>query len=262
VSAALAVPGGSAAARLKALNAAGVLAGEAGDRAVSREMFEGSLELADAMGDDEAGARASSNLGTLALYAGDFDEAARRYEGSVGYWREVGNDRGLSLNLQNLALANEGLGRRGHAIELLEDAVGLARHAGDPAHLASTLRSLARLLLKADRDPARAVALLRESLLLSQDLGDRPGIVECLESLAAVAGRNGDALTGALLAGAAETTRSASGATQQPNELEWVRAETAALREALGDQRFAATFERGRGLDGGEAVERALAVVT
>jgi tetratricopeptide (TPR) repeat protein len=260
VAAALALEGGTPAARLRALNAAGVLAGEAGDAAEARERFEGSVELARATGDEEAAARAGSNLGTLALYAGDLAEAARRYEGSVGYWRRVGDTWGVSLNLQNLALARDGLGDRPAALELLTSSLALAREAADPAHIASALRSLARLLLKDRRESADAVAFLRESLERSRELDDRPGIVECLETLAAVAGRAGDAVTGSVLTGAADALRGESGATEQPNEAAWVREQTAALRSALGERRFADALAEGRRLDAAEAVRRALAL--
>ena len=104
------------------------------------------------------------------------------------------------------------------------------------------------------------MALLRESLEIARELDERPGIVECLETLAGVAGRRGDAVTGALLIGAAEATREAAGAVLQPDEAPWILAESAAMREALGEAAFAAAVARGRELPVQDAVERALAL--
>ena len=114
--------------------------------------------------------------------------------------------------------------------------MSLARRAGDPAHTASALRTLARVLLAGETDRDRAMELLRESLTRSLDLGDRPGMIECLETVAG----QGDALTGAQLMGAAEAARAAAGAIRGPDEAAWVEATTSSLRSTLGEEAFEA----------------------
>jgi hypothetical protein len=136
----------------------------------------------------------------------------------------------------------------------------LARRAGDPAHLSSTQRSLARAVLLSSGDPSQALALLQEALVLSGDVGDRPGIVECLETLAAVAGRGGDPREGALLIGAAAAARAAAGAARQPDEDAWVRGIEAELSGALGAEAFAQAVAEGERLEPRDAVSRALAI--
>jgi hypothetical protein len=162
--------------------------------------------------------------------------------------------------LHNLAGAYAGLGGRDRAIELLGESVQLARRAGNPVHLSSVLRTLGRVLLQVHRESAEALDLLRESLEIAHELGELPGIVECLDTLAGVAGRAGDAATGALLRGAAEAAREAAGAVRHPDEMPWVLTEMAELRASLGERAFAATVERGRALELEDAVARALAV--
>ena len=103
-----------------------------------------------------------TNLATLAMYAGDYADAIARYEEASEVSRELGDERQLSLALQNVGIAHEGAGHRDRAIDALEESLALARRVADPSHLASTQRSLARVLL--DEDPARALALLHESL--------------------------------------------------------------------------------------------------
>jgi hypothetical protein len=98
--------------------------------------------------------------------------------------------------------------------------------------------------------------LIRESLTRSLDLGDRPGMIECLETVAG----QGDALTGAQLMGAAEAARAAAGAIRQPDEAAWVEATTAALRATLGEEAFEAAHAEGAAFPLEAAVERALGV--
>ena len=213
--------------RLDAHRAAGVMAGEAGDFDAAKTHFTEALGLARELGDRARVARLESNLGTLAMYADDYEEAVARYEaGALISW-EIGDPYGLSLMTQNLGIANEGLGRREQAIALLEESVELAHRAADPAHTASALRSLARVLLAGDTDRARAMELIRDSLVRTRELGDRPGMIECLETVAFVAGRSGDPRTGALLIGAAEAGRAAAGSIRQPDETTWVDGERA-----------------------------------
>ena len=244
-------------ARMRALMAAGILAGEEGDRAVARERFVEALALADETGDVFWHNRLVANLGTLALFEGDHEEAIGRYETALA---AAEDDWVRSLMLHNLASAYAGLGRRDRAIELLDESIEIARTVANPVHLSSTLRTLARMLLQEERESPRALALLRESLEIARDLDERPGIVECLETLAGVAARREEAVTGALLLGAAEATREAAGAVRQPDEMPWILEATTALRATLGEAAFAAAIARGRELPAADAVARGLAL--
>ncbi|HET8756269.1 MAG TPA: tetratricopeptide repeat protein, partial [Solirubrobacteraceae bacterium] len=254
---ALAAGAGSPGPRVTALQAAGVMAAEAGDIDAAGVHFNAGLQLARAVGDRERIARLQNNLGTLAMYAGDHEQAVRRYEEGAVILRDIGDALGLSLVTQNLAIAHDGVGRRDRAIALLEESLELARRAGDPAHTASALRTLARVLLAGGAERERARELIRESLTRSRELGDRPGMIECLET---VAGEARDARTGAILLGAADAARAAAGAILQPDETAWVEATTASLRGALGEPGFGAAFADGAALPLEDAVDRALAV--
>jgi predicted ATPase/DNA-binding SARP family transcriptional activator len=238
--------------RLRTLNSAGVLAGEQGDFAAARELFEESIELAERHDVPASLAGTSMNLGSLALYEGDFAEAVRRYEQGAAYWRAEGDVRWLSVATQNLGLAHGGAGEHERAIELLGESVELAREAGDPAHLASTLRSLSRALLLASRAPAEALEPLREGLALSAELDERPGIAESLETLAAVV----EPETGAELIGAAEAAREAAGAARQPDEEAWVVEVKARLRDALGEAEYERAVRAGAVVELTTAIER------
>ena len=173
--------------------------------------------------------------------------------------RAIGHARGLSLMLQNLGIANAEAGHRERAVELLTESVAVARRAGDPAHVSSTLRTLARLLLDAD-EPGPALEMLHEAMQLSHSLNERPGLTESLETLSAVAARQGDPHTGALLIGAAGALRTAAGGIRQPDEDAWVQGSSPTCATALGDDGFAAAEAEGSELDLADAVARALAL--
>ena len=238
--------------RISALNGAGVMAGEQGDFDAARGRFDEMLALARETGSLDREAVVGSNLANLAIYEGDYAEAILRYEQSAKILRDLGDERGLSLVLQNLGLAHAGAGDRDTAIEYLRQSVTIARRAGDPVHLSSTLRSLGRLQVQEDRGRS----MLHEALEIARDLGDHPGIVEILETLAAAA----DPRTGAMLIGAAGALRAQSGAMRQPDDTAWFTPTEAALREALGDDEFFQAVDAGAAMGTAAAVERALVV--
>jgi predicted ATPase len=238
--------------RMSALNGAGVMAGEQGDFDAARASFDEMLELARETGSLDREAVVGSNLANLAIYEGDHAEAILRYEQSAKILRDLGDERGLSLVMQNLGLAHAGAGNREKAIDYLSQSVTIARRAGDPVHLSSALRSLGRIEVQ---EPSGR-ALLREALEIARDLGDHPGIIEILETLAAAA----DPRTGAMLIGAAGALRAQAGAMRQPDDAAWFEPTEAALREGLGEAAFLEAVGDGAAMGTAEAVERALAV--
>ena len=249
----------SAAAGARALNAAGVLAGAAGDHGEAREAFTGALASARAAGDRAREARVVTNLGVLDVFASDYGSAQTRYEEAAEIWRELGDVRGLSVVIQNLAIVHENRGDLDTAAALVEESVELARAVANPAHIASTLHVLGGLLARSG-DGAGAVPLVRESLEISHAAGEGVATVECLETLAGVAARGGDAVTGATLLGAAEAYREATGAVRQPDEQPFVDATVAVLEAALSPDALTVARDRGRRTDLADAVAIGLRV--
>ena len=188
---------------VRALMAAGILAGEAGDQERGTQHMTAALELSRELGYERGILRASTNLGTLALYEGRVAESVERYAEALEWAAREGDPWSTNLLTHNLASAYEALGDLDRSLELLREALPGARELGDPAHLSTVLRTLGRILLQEGRDDQEALAMLRESLVIAHELGERPGIVECLESIAGAAERVGDLDTSALLMGAA-----------------------------------------------------------
>src|SRR5207248_608125 len=141
---ALATGRGARELRAKALNAAGVLAGEADDFSGAQDLFAEALELAETLPDRRQMARSLMNLGVIALYSEDYATALERYERAGEIWQELGEVRGQSLMRQNMAIVHEALGQIDQATPLLEQGVELARRAGDGMHVAQTLIELGK----------------------------------------------------------------------------------------------------------------------
>jgi hypothetical protein len=104
------------------------------------------------------------------------------------------------------------------------------------------------------------LGILHEALTLLRDVMERPGIPETFDTLAAVAGRQGDPRTGALLIGASEAQHRLAGARRPPDEDAWVLETVTALRQALGEDAFAAAAAEGGELELTDAIARALAM--
>ncbi|RKQ87272.1 putative ATPase [Solirubrobacter pauli] len=258
ISAALGAPDGPPDLRLRALNAAGALAGDQGDLRAAKALFEESLELAKALGDHHRAVRAEGNLGSIALLELDYETAIAHYTRVVSFLRAGGDPWGLGLNAQNLGIAFAGAGYHRRAVEQLTESVAFARQVEDPTLLASTSRTLARIQLSvADAGPAAALALMREAMEISRTVLDRPGLTESFETLARVAA---DARDGARLIGAAEALRASAGGMRPADEQAWVDETVTRLRTALGDAAYAEAEREGAELALSDALALALAV--
>jgi tetratricopeptide (TPR) repeat protein len=231
---------------VKALNAAGILAGEADDFTGAHELFEEALTLADRLSDRRQMARILMNRGVIALYTEDYEAALSRYRAAGDIWSELGDVRGQSVMCQNLAIVHESLGEIDLATPLLEQSVELARAAGDGMHVAQTLVELGKHLMQHRPSDPRAPELLREGLELASALGERRQTVESFEVLAALCARTGAPVTGAELIGAAEAERQRSGIDRKPDELVLFEATTRELGDELGIEAYARARARGR----------------
>lgn len=244
---ALATGEGEPTLRAKALNAAGVLAGEVGNIAAARESFEKARELAAQLGDRRQIARTLMNLGVIALYTADYPAALSRYGEAGEIWQELGDVRGQSVMCQNLAIVHELMGQWREATPLLEQSIEQARAAGDGIHLAQTLIELAKHLVAHRLNDPRISDLLREGLELARDLRVQPRMIEGLEVLAAFSARRGAPLNSAELIGAAEAERERTGTERKADELPVFEPTVRKLEQALGRKDYERAYLRGYG---------------
>ena len=112
---------------------------------------------------------------------------------------------------------------------------------------------LARILIETDGE--RAGAFMRDALVGSQEIGDLNGIVDCLETAAALAA---DPHTATRLWGAAAALRTEAGASRQPDEVAFAERTETRLRAELGPEAFVLTVREGTDLSQSGAVALAL----
>jgi predicted ATPase/DNA-binding CsgD family transcriptional regulator len=247
----------STAALAKALNGAGVLAGNQGDVAVSRDLIERSLRLWERLGDEDEVAHVRHNLGIAEMHQGNFararalleqalatwrrldnraaqafcllslgnlsrdeggDASARALgEASLALYRELGDTRGIGHALFQLGTWSHIEGRRAEARRLLEDSLAHLRRVGDLRGVPAVLVALGRVAMDDGRTD-EAAGLLAEGLRLSQEHADRAAIWRVLEGCAALAARNGEGVRALRLGGAAEALRLSAGTPHSPRE--------------------------------------------
>jgi predicted ATPase len=282
--------------RAKALNGAGVLARAVSDLPAARLAFEQSLAIYQGLDDRWGVANALHNLASIAIQERSYEQAAALLEQSLAMWRDVGDRWGIAMALTFQADVAEDQGDYDRAAMLWQESLTLARELGEIRETAGILGSLGRLArLSGDQDGAaalleeslglmesedrpaianvlhelgrvaqargdrrRAKALHRESLALCREVGDREGIAESLERLAALAVAEAHADRAARLLGAAAALRAAIGLATPPAERTEYERDVEVVRIALDDLDFRAAWAAGRAMTLEQAVAYAL----
>jgi len=245
--AALAAAGTAPHLRARAFNGLGIVVAQQGDLADAAEHFAESLELSRQLGNEDRAATAVCNLGNVRLYQGQLDEARAAYEEAASGWEAAGNRRGIVTATQNLASVDLAAGRSEDAFRRFDEASRLARLHGDPLQVSSVLRDLARGLIEAGRI-ADAREALAEAYPVMRTFGHLADVAGALELYAAIADAEDDPELAAGLLGVAARIRGSIGAVHRLDHAGVVERTAAAVRERLGEEAFAAAFDRGQQL--------------
>ena len=165
-----------AAVRANALRAYGGATDIAGDPNAARELWEQSLELFEALGDEHGRAVMLHRLGISALRRGDLARARELVETSHEIHERNGDRWGKAQTIGTLGAIARDAGDADRAAELIATSAVMAREAGVRWWESGTLAELASLELKAGRiDEAERYA--GESLTIADQIGDRGGRV-------------------------------------------------------------------------------------
>jgi predicted ATPase/DNA-binding CsgD family transcriptional regulator len=186
-----------------------------GDYDRAAVLLDKGLTLARAAHDPANVARALNNLGVLALARGELEEVRALFEESLALWRQLRSDGASALALLFLGHAAHEQGDQQRATALLEESVALARRTGY-ARAAGPALYLQGQVARSLGQHARATAFFQESLTIRREQGDRRGIAECFEGLAASADAGRKPTEAARLLGAADAQRAAIGAPLPP----------------------------------------------
>ena len=229
-----------------------------GDLERASEQIEEAWRILELVEDRVLLSWALVNRACLARLQGDGERALRLLEEGMTLWGRGGGHPTLLAWTQTYlgaVLVEQGEAKRGREVLLrgFDSWVNVHGRWG----MALNLYEQGRAALH--RQEGKAKGLLRESLTMRGEIGDRLGIAECLESLAVLRGSSGDEETAATMLGAAEGIRERF---QTPvpelyrSAVEKCRAKAQA---GLAPERMKTLTEQGRDLNSEEAAELGLA---
>ena len=229
------------------LQFAGSLARERGDYERAAALHGESLELWLQLGDRRGVARSLNYLAFVSWLRGDLAAAALHGADTFARFEALEDREGMAWSLLNQAAAAYYGGDLVHARTTAREALGLA---GDAAFKEGTAWALNLLGLVALREKRRdqAAALLRRSLELHRDLGDRWRMASVVEGLAAVARASGELQRSVVLDAGAAALRETLGTPLPPAEARDWEAERAAAAATLGPDEYAALLRAGHAL--------------
>ena len=230
-----------------------------GDAVQAEAWLTESLALARTLNDRWLMARALSILADLVTERGELVLGISYAEEGLALARQL-TDRGVTLYLLNiLGQMMIAKGNAEQAVQYLEEVLTLRERdaTASPEGRAWTLRNLGQARQLAG-DLTGAAACYRESLLLRQQLDQLVGMAWAMEGLVTVAVATGDYPRAACLAGAAAHIRQEHQSPMRAVESAHYDALLATVRQALGEQTFAARWAAGAALPVAQAAAYAL----
>jgi non-specific serine/threonine protein kinase len=189
----------------KAFAGAGILAFFHGDFARAAQRFEAGLALSRQINHCWVAAFSLNYLSVLALYRDDHAEAIARAEESRALALKEGDRWNAAIAIHSLALVAYARGDYEKSKALNDETLTLMQQVGDRA-LTYPLVGLGHLAQR-EGDYSRAVALYREAMNNSRQLGNMRFIALCLDGIAGAYVAQGEAARAARLLGAAEAIR-------------------------------------------------------
>jgi predicted ATPase len=235
----------------------GAVAAVQGNLTQARPLFEDALANYRKAGDRERARWPLEAIGRLALAEGDLGQAAQLLKLSLSEARELGNEAGIaeaSLHLARVAHARSDLVA---ARSLGEEGLGLARRLEERSLEGDGLTGLSHLELDLAK-VERALDAARSALRIYDETGSRLGMLNALEAVAAAETAAQRLQPGVRLYGAAAALRERLGTPALPPESVRHEERCELARAALGEQRFASEWGRGRALSWEEATALAL----
>jgi predicted ATPase/class 3 adenylate cyclase len=177
--------------RAKALTRAGHLAHNLGDFTTARALFEESLALWRALGDQQGIATSLNDLAWVVLCQGDYAVAHALSQEGLTLWRELGDRQGMATALHNLGRVAHCQGDYAAARALHQENLVLRQALEDQRGIAFALTHLAWAMHK-QGDYTGAAARLEEARVLFQAVGAKQLFAIASAILAEVAHEQGE----------------------------------------------------------------------
>lgn len=181
----------AAAARARALSAAGVLAQYQRELPAALALQEAALALGQELARPEIVALALGRLAHLSLFRTDLEQGEAQAAASYEQCHQLGDRWGMAFALGTRGLIARSGGRLDAAARALQESLRLFREQGDRWGSAHALLGLGQVALM-EGDDRRAQACWMERLRLSRELGNQTGVAHTLDLLATVARQRGE----------------------------------------------------------------------
>jgi len=241
----------------RALNMLGIVARNQGDFTEGKKLHEESLAKFRELGDKWGIASVLNSLGVGARYQAHYDESLLIHRQSLDLFREIRDKRSIARALANLGSILSRKENYESAERLLEESLSLYLELGDKIGIADSLYELGGVARR-QHDYDVSIKWLNEALLLYKEIGSSDGYVTCFEEVIACACAKGRFDRAAKLLGAAQAIRETSNSPLPPDYRTEHERNVAAVRFALGEQKFETEKTKGREMTREEAVEYAL----
>jgi predicted ATPase len=239
------------------LNALAVFARDRGDVAVAHVLFEASLALWRELGDPKAVARSLSNLANVVKLQGDYARARSLYAECLSIFQGLRDRTGVAWSTNYQGDVARDQGDSAAARTLYQQGLVIFRELGDRWGIAGTLADLGSLAREQGDHPT-ARSLYRESIKIFQELDHKRGIARLLECFACAAAVQLEAESSLRLAGAAAALRQNIGAPLTPAEQAKLESSLHPARQALTHTASATAWLEGWALPVEKAIEEVL----
>jgi non-specific serine/threonine protein kinase len=236
----------------------GALASMRGDYSTAIELSDEAVRIFRDLGDRAREAQTLANLGAVAYANGDLERARTYLEQALQVVTELGDVQTRAKILTNLGGVARAQADFGSARTHLEESLSVKHELGDRQGIAAAYNALGDLAL-AEGDAPIAVGHHRRAIELFNDLGDQANVALSMTALALALAHGGRADQAARLFGAAETMRTAVGATIVAADREPYEDGIRVAREQLGTTTFEAARTRGRSMTSEHAIAEVLA---
>lgn len=252
---------GDARAEAVARQRLGTIAREQGRYEEARRLHEQSLAIWERLGEAEGVASSQNYLGFVAWLRGDFEGGEAPCAAALATFRRCGNVRDAAATLISLGAMAIYRGDVERAAERLGEALAISRQIGFQEGVAWSLNELSILARRHRRAAGDAGLMLRDALLVHQQLGDRWRMASVLEEIGGwVLARRDGALAVRLLA-CSQALRTRIGAPVPPAEAPDREAAISRLRRQLNPAGFASAWAEGTALEVDQAVAMAVEAI-
>lgn len=237
---------GDHAGEASAVHVLGSVARERGRYPRAEALHNEGLQLSAGTGDRLGVARAHGYLGFAAWLQGHWGVAREHLQPALAEFRDLGEPEGIAWSLISLGTVAHYTDDSEQAETLLVEAHELSRKVNYPEGIAWS--SHQRGLLALRRAGRGAEDLLRDSLALHRDLGDRWRTASALADVARAALADDRPAHAVTLLGGAARIRDEIGSTVAPCERDDHAVVTKGARDAIGPEPYAAALAQGRNL--------------